>query len=94
MKSTCKAVLVACAIALAGCAGVPETPAEPMPAPDPRAAVEKTEPPANCVRYTGTRIPVPEGKCVAYAGRVFTAGQIHNTGAMTVPEALRMLGAY
>ena len=89
-----KVVLLAGALALAGCAGTPGKPDEPMPAPDTRAATEQAIPPENCVRYTGTRIPIPEGHCVAYAGRVFTASQIRNTGAMTVPEALRLLGAY
>ena len=89
-----KAILMACAMALAGCAGTPETPAEPKPAPDTRAATEKAIPPGHCVRYTGTRIPIPAGHCVAYAGRVYTADQIRGTGAMTVPDALRLLGAY
>lgn len=95
MTMTCgKAMFVACAMALAGCAGTPQTPAEPKPATEPRAAADPAVPPANCLRYTGTRIPVPEGQCVAHAGRVYTASQIRDTGAMTLPDALRLLGAY
>jgi len=71
--------------ALGGCAGTPQAPA---------VAAEKPPEPANCLRYTGTRIPIPEGQCVAYAGRVYTAEQLRSTGAASVPEALRLLGAY
>jgi hypothetical protein len=92
MTMSCsKAMLVAGAMVLAGCAG---TPAEPTPAPDVRAATDPAATRDNCVRYTGTRIPVPEGQCVVYAGRVYTADEIHRTGAMTMPDALRRLGAY
>jgi hypothetical protein len=85
-----KAMIVACAMALAACAGTSEAPDKARPAPDTRAAAEKL----HCVRYTGTYIPVPEGQCVAAAGRVFTADQIRNTGASTVPDALRKLGVF
>lgn len=71
--------------ALGGCAGTPQTPA---------VAAKETAEPANCLRYTGTRIPVPEGHCVAHAGRVYTAEEIRRTGAFSVPEALKLLGAY
>lgn len=87
-------LLLAGALALAGCAGTSVKPDEPTPAPATRATTEKAIPPGNCVRYTGTRIPIPEGRCVAHAGRVYTASQIRSTGAMTLPEALRLLGAY
>jgi hypothetical protein len=71
--------------ALAGCAGTP---------PAPQVADAKPAEPANCLRYTGTRIPIPEGRCVAYAGRVYTAEQLRSTGAPSVPDALNVLGAY
>lgn len=85
-----KAMLVACSMTLAGCAG---TPAEPRPAPATRAGVDEAAP-YHCVRNTGTHIPLREGQCVIHAGRVYTADELRNTGAMNVQEALRKLGAY
>jgi hypothetical protein len=88
MMSLGRSILSACAMVLAACAGTPEAPSASRT--EPAASAE----PANCIRYTGTRIPIPEGHCVAHGGRVFTAEQLRKTGASSVAEALRMLGAY
>jgi hypothetical protein len=84
-----KAMLVTCAMTLAGCAG---TPAERAPAPDTRAVADEAMP--HCVRYTGTHIAVPEGQCGVHAGRVYTVDQLRNTGAVSLQEALRRLNVY
>ena len=75
-------LLVALALALAACAGKPTQTAEGEPSPEQK----------NCIRETGTRVKVPEGKCVNTAGKVVTAEDLSRTGAMTTGDALRTLG--
>jgi hypothetical protein len=81
MKTITALAAGALAAALAGCASTP-----------PQARVAKAaEETAGCVRDTGTRIRGTRVPCAA--GRVYTAEQIRNTGALSVDDALEQLGA-
>jgi hypothetical protein len=69
--------LLACAIAVAGCAN--------QPAPERVAA---RDPKPYCLRETGTKLAVPEGKCGPGQGRSVTREELEQSGGMTVSDSL------
>lgn len=56
------------------------------------AAVKKPSP--HCLRSTGTRLEVPEGKCVAGHGRVVTREELERSGGITTSDALNRVAPF
>jgi hypothetical protein len=63
-----------------------------QPAADKTASLK--EPPSHCLRETGTRLEVPEGKCVAGPGRVVTREQLERSGGITTGAALNRIAPF
>jgi curli biogenesis system outer membrane secretion channel CsgG len=80
----------ASAILLAACASQPATThAAPMSVAE---AAPKERP--FCLRSTGTRIAVPEGKCVAAGGRVITREELERSGGINLSGALNRVAPF
>ena len=69
-------------LALGGCATEPRT----------ETAEDSTQATRHCIRDTGTRVEVPEGRCVNAPGRVYTNEDLERSGGMSVGDALRRIG--
>lgn len=70
------------AVSAVGCAA---TPSARLGADTPR--LENTD----CLRSTGTRIPLREGRCSISPGRAYSRADIDRTGAFTTFDALQRL---
>jgi hypothetical protein len=72
------------AVLLAACATTPSAP--------PTAAAKTAEqvPPVGCVASTGTSLPTKPTSCTA-PGNTYSSRDLQQTGAVTVPGALRRL---
>lgn len=44
-----------------------------------------------CIRYTGSHIPPPEGQCLSVPGNSYNRQDIKRTGATNIGQALQML---
>jgi len=58
---------------------------------EPRKTHELTSVEATCIRETGTRVPLPEGRCVNVPGKVYTAEELRSMGIDSVGDALGMI---
>lgn len=81
-------VVVATAGILAACASSPPGPTPQGTAP----SAAKLDP--HCIRVTGTRIAVPEGRCVPSPGFVLTPEELQRSGQTDLHEAVRSLLPY
>lgn len=79
----------ASAILLAACASQPATTLTPRSVAD---AAPRERP--FCLRSTGTRLAVPEGKCVAAGGRVITREELERSGGINLSGALNRVAPF
>ena len=84
MSSTSRVLALAAALLLAACASQPAT--------QKTAAVK--EPSPHCLRSTGTRFEVPEGKCAPGHGRVVTREELERSGGITTSGALNRVSPF
>lgn len=70
------------AVSVIGCAAAPGA---RLGADTPR--LENTD----CLRSTGTRIPLREGRCSLLPGRAYSRADVYRTGASTTADALQRL---
>lgn len=83
MLNTTRVLALAAALLLAACASQP--------------AAQKTalkEPSPHCLRSTGTRLDVPEGKCASGRGRVITREELERSGGMRNSDALNRISPF
>lgn len=74
---------------LSACAGLP---APGLDASDATPQLQAKPEPADCLKYTGSHLPAPDGGCLPYAGRVYYLEDIQRTGSALLGEVLNRLG--
>jgi len=90
-RTILKILAPASALLLAACASQPATTTNLAPTSVARAA---PAPQRYCLRDTGTRLQVPEGKCVAAGGRVITREELERSGGITLSRALNRVAPF
>lgn len=84
MLNTTRVLALAAVLLLPACAS--------QPAADKTAALK--EPSPHCLRSTGTRLEVPEGKCASGHGRVVTREELERSGGITTSGALNRVSPF
>jgi len=59
-----------------------------------QTASAKTEQRLYCLRSTGTRLDVPQGKCTAGHGRVVTREELERSGGIRTSDALNRVAPF